>query len=103
MVKKMVSFIVIFLIFCTTGAALLIGTSNFGMGFGGIAEKTVSSTYALDRAGDIYYIAPAERTKTLCALIRRGSACLRNGFHPKYSATALPRRGYMWNMTRESI
>ena len=43
MVKKTISFIVILLIFCTTGVALLIGTSNFGFGFGGIAEKAVSS------------------------------------------------------------
>lgn len=56
MIKRVISFIVILLIYCTAGAALLIGTSNFGLGFGGTAEKKVSSAYALDRAGDIYYI-----------------------------------------------
>ncbi len=56
MAKKTISFIVILLIFCTIGCTLLIGTSNFGLGFGITSEKTLSSVYALDRAGDIYYI-----------------------------------------------
>ena len=36
MAKKVISFIVILLVFCTAGAAVLIGTSNFGLGFGGM-------------------------------------------------------------------
>ena len=32
MAKKVISFIVILLVFCTAGAAVLIGTSNFGLG-----------------------------------------------------------------------
>ena len=36
MAKKVISFIVILLVFCTAGAAVLIGTSNFGLGCGGM-------------------------------------------------------------------
>lgn len=83
MVKKTVSFIVIFLIFCTTGAALLIGTSNFGMGFGGIAEKTVSSTYALDRAGDIYYISTSGTYKNLVCIDSSGKRLFEKRLSPE--------------------
>lgn len=74
MAKKVISFIVILLVFCTAGAAVLIGTSNFGLGFGGMTENPVSSAYALDRAGDIYYV---NRTSTGMELV-----C---GFHRKAS------------------
>ena len=66
MAKKVISFIVILLVFCTAGAAVLIGTSNFGLGFGGMTENPVSSAYALDRAGDIYYV---NRTSTGMELV----------------------------------
>ncbi|MFR0870872.1 MAG: hypothetical protein ACLSG5_05560 [Oscillospiraceae bacterium] len=39
MAKKVISFIVILLVFCTAGAAVLISTINFGLGFGGMTEN----------------------------------------------------------------
>lgn len=72
MIKRVISFIVILLIYCTAGAALLIGTSNFGLGFGGTAEKKVSSAYALDRAGDIYYISDSGTYKNLVCIDSAG-------------------------------
>lgn len=83
MVKKTISFIVILLIFCTTGAALLIGTSNFGLGFGGITEKTVSSTYALDRAGDIYYISDSGTNKNLVCIDSAGKRLFEKRLSPE--------------------
>lgn len=82
MVKKTISFIVILLIFCTTGVALLIGTSNFGFGFGGIAEKAVSSTYALDRAGDIYYISDSGSYKNLVCIDSAGKRLFEKRLSP---------------------
>ena len=72
MIKRVISFIVILLIYCTAGAALLIGTSNFGLGFGGTAEKKVSSAYAIDRAGDIYYISDSGTYKNLVCIDSAG-------------------------------
>lgn len=67
MAKKVIGFIVILLVFCTAGAAVVIGTSNFGLGFGGMTEQAVSSAYALDRAGDIYYISQTSSgTELVC-------------------------------------
>lgn len=72
MAKKVVSFIIILLVFCTAGAAVVIGTSNFGLGFGGLTERAVSSAYALDRAGDIYYISSNSAGKELLCVDSAG-------------------------------
>lgn len=72
MAKKTISFIVILLIFCTIGCALLVGTSNFGLGFGIASGNNLSSTYALDRAGDIYYISDKGDYKNLVCVDSAG-------------------------------
>lgn len=71
MVKKVISFIVILLIFCTIGIALLVGTSNFGLGFGG-AESEVNTAYSLDRAGNIYYVGGSNGEYSLVCLDSSG-------------------------------
>lgn len=72
MVKKIVSFIVILLVYCIIGAAVLIGTSNFGLGFGNNSVKSVRSAYSLDRAGDIYYINNTAEYKSLICIDSAG-------------------------------
>lgn len=72
MVKKVISFIVILLIFCTTGAAVLVGTSNFGLGFGSTASAAVNTAYSLDRAGDIYYVSKTDNESSLVCLDSSG-------------------------------
>lgn len=73
MAKKVISFIVILLVFCTAGAAVLIGTSNFGLGFGGMTENPVSSAYAAGPRGRYLLREPYKH---------RNGACVR-GFHRK--------------------
>jgi len=97
MAKKVISFIVILLVFCTAGAAVLIGTSNFGLGFGGMTENPVSSAYALDRAGDIYYV---NRTSTGME-IPQESGCLKRNLTRRFSAVISPFPGFTSSTIRE--
>ena len=83
MAKKVISFIVILLVYCTAGAALLIGTSNFGLGFGGMTEQPVSSVYALDRAGDIYYISSTSSGKNLVCVDSAGKRLFEKKLDPE--------------------
>ena len=82
MAKKVISFIVILLVFCTAGAAVVIGTSNFGLGYGGLAERAVSSAYALDRAGDIYYISSSSSGKELVCVDSAGKRLFEKKLDP---------------------
>lgn len=83
--KKVISFIVILLVFCTAGAAVLIGTSNFGLGFGGMTENPVSSAYALDRAGDIYYVNRTSTGMELVCVVPQESVCLKRNLTRRFS------------------
>ncbi len=57
MIKKIISFIVIFIAYMIIGVALVLGTSNFGLGYGTADNNDlIGYSYALDRAGNIYYI-----------------------------------------------
>lgn len=71
MVKRVISFIVILLAYLVLGTAVVISTSNFGLGFG---EKTdvINNAYAMDRAGDIYYISDDAEEKSLVCIDSSG-------------------------------
>ncbi len=55
MAKRIISFFIIFVAYAVLGAAAIFSTSNFGLGFGG-EDKNLNTSYAMDRAGNIYYI-----------------------------------------------
>lgn len=82
MAKKIISFIVILLVYCTAGVAVLIATSNFGFGFGGQRERSVSSAYALDRAGDIYFVAESGGSKELICVDSTGKRLFEKKLDP---------------------
>ncbi len=71
--KKIISFILILMAYIILGAALVYGTSNFGLGFG-IEETRDSIEYgnALDRAGNIYFISDKDGVKSLSAVDSSG-------------------------------
>lgn len=83
MVKKVISFIIILLAYCIVGVSVVIATSNFGLGFNDSEnEKGFSYAYALDRAGDIYYVKYNGDTKSLVSLDSSGKSL----FEKKLSA-----------------
>ncbi len=71
--KKFISFIVILIAYSILGTALVLGTSNFGLGFGReAAGERINYSYALDRAGNIYYISDNSGKKSLMSLDSSG-------------------------------
>lgn len=72
MKKKIVSFIIILLAYMIAGFALLIGTGNFGYDFTDTTDDEIKYSYALDRAGDIYYTADAGMDKLLVSVDSSG-------------------------------
>ncbi len=71
--KKIISFIVILIAYSILGIALILGTSNFGLGFGREeAGERINYSYALDRAGNIYYITDTGGKKSLMSLDSSG-------------------------------
>lgn len=72
MKKKIVSFMIILLAYMIVGAALLIGTGNFGYDFTDTTDDEIKYAYALDRAGDIYYVADAGTEKMLVSVDSSG-------------------------------
>ena len=101
MAKKVISFIVILLVFCTAGAAVLIGTSNFGLGFGGMTENPVSSAYALDRAGDIYYVNRTSTGMELVCVDSTGKRLFEKNLTRRFSAVISPFPGFTSSTIRE--
>lgn len=71
MAKKIISFIVILLAYLILGAVLLISTSNFGSGFGE-NNAPLRSAYALDRAGNIYFVSDDAEEKSLVCIDSSG-------------------------------
>lgn len=72
MAKRIVSFIVILLAYVIIGGAVLVGTANFGLNFPGTDDNGIRYAYALDRAGDIYYISDIDGEKTLVSVDSSG-------------------------------
>lgn len=72
MIKKTVSFIIILLAYLIIGAAVLIGTGNFGYDFTDTTDDEIKYSYALDRAGDVYYAADAAEEKFLVSVDSSG-------------------------------
>lgn len=72
MIKKIVSFIIIFLAYSVIGAAILIGTGNFGYDFTDKTDDEIKYAYALDRAGDIYYVSDDLGEKLLVSVDSSG-------------------------------
>ncbi|MGN1341304.1 MAG: HAMP domain-containing protein [Oscillospiraceae bacterium] len=70
--KKIVSFIIILLAYSIAGAALLIGTGNFGYDFSDTTDDEIKYSFALDRAGDIYYAADTDGEKYLVSVDSSG-------------------------------
>lgn len=90
--KKFISFLVILLAYTILGAALVFGTSNFGLGFG--AENgadRIRYAYALDRAGDIYFITDNDGVKSLSAVDSSGKRM----FEKKLSAETFGEHFYI--------
>lgn len=73
MAKKIISFMVIFIAYCVIGAALLIGIFGFGALFVGTSEDgAVRSAFAVNRAGNIYYISDRNGEKALVCVASSG-------------------------------
>lgn len=72
MAKKIISFIVILLAYLVLGTVLIISTSNFGSGFGE-SSASLRSAYALDRAGNIYFISDNEDELSLICIDSSGN------------------------------
>ena len=71
--KKVISFIVILIAYSILGVALVLGTSNFGLGYGkDDAGARIDYSYALDRAGNIYYVSDNGGKKSLMSLDSSG-------------------------------
>lgn len=71
--KKIISFIVILIAYTILGAALVLGTDNFGLGFGDDEDQSrILYANALDRAGNIYYISDNDGEKTLTSVDSSG-------------------------------
>ena len=81
MAKRIVSFAVILLAYAIIGSAALIGTSNFGLGFGG-DDNGIRYAYALDRAGDIYYISDVDGEKTMVSVDSSGKKLFEKSLEP---------------------
>lgn len=80
--KKFISFLVILLAFSILGAALVFGTSNFGLGFGvQDGSERIRYAYALDRAGGIYYITDTDGVKSLSAVDSSGKRLFEKKLH----------------------
>ncbi|MBE6901605.1 MAG: adenylate/guanylate cyclase domain-containing protein [Ruminococcaceae bacterium] len=71
MVKKIISFIIILVAYTVLGAAAIFSTSNFGLGFGG-ENETLNTAYAMDRAGNIYYISDDGEERSLICIDSSG-------------------------------
>lgn len=92
MVKKVISFIVILLAYCIIGVSVVIATSNFGLGFNDSANAGgFSYAYALDRAGDIYYVKYSGDTRSLVSLDSSGKSL----FEKKLSAEVFGENFYI--------
>lgn len=73
MAKKIISFTVIFIAYGVIAAALLIGISGFGAVFVGTSEDgAVRSAFAVNRAGNIYYISDKGGEKALACVASSG-------------------------------
>lgn len=71
MAKRIVSFTVILLTYAVIAGAVLIGTSDFGLNFRA-DDNGIRYAYALDRAGDIYYISDMKGEKTMVSVDSSG-------------------------------
>lgn len=78
MVKKIISFIIILVAYVVLGAAAIFSTSNFGLGFGG-ENETLDSAYAMDRAGNIYYISDDGGERSLICIDSSGKRLYERG------------------------
>ena len=71
MVKKVISFVIILIAYAAIAGAAVLSTSNFGLGFGGGGD-TLNYAYAMDRAGDIYFISDDGEQKSLVCIDSSG-------------------------------
>lgn len=83
MLRKTIGFIVILLTYFLIGAMVEISTDNFGLGFPNAAKNTVTDHFALDRAGNIYYISTSESASALCCTDSEGRELYRTPLDPK--------------------
>ena len=82
MTKQIVSFIVIFIAFAVIGGAVLIGTSNFGLGFNGENDSEICYAYAIDPSGYIYCICDNGITKSLISMDSSGKKLFKEDLDP---------------------
>lgn len=82
MKKRIVSFTVILLTYAIIGSAVLIGTSDFGLGFSA-DDHGIRYAYALDRAGDIYYISDTDGEKTMVSVDSSGKKLFEKRLDPE--------------------
>lgn len=84
MVKKVISFIVILIAYMIVGVALVLGTSNFGLGYGTAdSSDRIGYSYALDRAGNIYCISDEDGVSSLVMLDSSGKRLFEKKLDPK--------------------
>ena len=79
MVKKIVSFIIILLAYSIIGGAFLFVRQSVSNNEG----YEIKSTFALDRAGDIYFVTDAKYTKLLTAVDSTGKKLFEKELDPK--------------------
>ncbi len=82
MIKKVISFIIILLVYITAGASVLLSTSFYGLGIADSDNGSINYAYALDRAGDIYYIKDADGVKSLCSVDSSGKRLFEKKLDP---------------------
>lgn len=82
MAKRIVSFTVILLAYAIIGSAALFGTADFGLGFG-TGDNGIRYAYALDRAGDIYYISDTNGEKTMVSVDSSGKKLFEKNLETK--------------------
>lgn len=82
MAKRIVSFTVILLAYAIIGSAVLMGTSNFGLGFRA-DDNGIRYAYALDRTGDIYYISDTNGEKTMVSVDSSGKKLFEKSLEPE--------------------
>lgn len=82
MVKRIISFIIILVAYAVVGAAAVFSTSNFGLGFGG-ENETLNSSYAMDRAGNIYYISDDGEERSLICIDSSGKRLYERSLDPE--------------------
>ncbi len=71
MAKRIISFFIILVAYAVLGAGAVFSTSNFGLGLGG-ENKNLNTAYAMDRAGNIYYISDDSEDSSLVCIDSSG-------------------------------